>query len=319
MNALFITATRVGDAVLSTGILDHLIRRYPGIRVTVACGAAAAPLFAAVPDLERIIVLDKMAYSLHWLKLWKASAGRYWDVLVDLRNSSMYYALLARKRYRMGRRGAMHRVKQLGRVLGLEDAPPAPRLWITETHLKESEKLIPGGGPVLALGPTANWRAKTWAPENFARLAERLRAPGGIVADARVAVFGLESERDMAARVIGAMPEGRSIDLVGRADLLTAYACLGRADLFVGNDSGLMHVAAAAGTPTLGLFGPSPDDLYAPWGEHCAVVRTRQSYTDIFPPDFDHRASGSLMDGLSVEAAGEAAEALWRRTRETGA
>ncbi|MCZ6607749.1 MAG: glycosyltransferase family 9 protein, partial [Alphaproteobacteria bacterium] len=75
MRILFITATRVGDAVLSTGLLDHLIRENPDARVTVACGPMAAPLFEAVPNLERIIVLEKQAFSLHWVRLWAACVG----------------------------------------------------------------------------------------------------------------------------------------------------------------------------------------------------------------------------------------------------
>jgi ADP-heptose:LPS heptosyltransferase len=58
----------------------------------------------------------------------------------------------------------------------------------------------------------------------------------------------------------------RFIDLAGRVDLLTAFACLKHARLFIGNDSGTMHLAAAAGVPTIGLFGPSDERLYAPWG-----------------------------------------------------
>ena len=60
---------------------------------------------------------------------------------------------------------------------------------------------------------------------------------------------------------------------MGRVDLLTAYALLKRARLFIGNDSGLMHLAAAAGAPTLGLFGPSDERLYAPWGPKARVLR----------------------------------------------
>src|SRR4051812_47715695 len=59
LKLLFVTSTRIGDAVLSTGLLDHLVTRHPGIRVTVACGVATGPLFAAVPGLDRVIVLDK--------------------------------------------------------------------------------------------------------------------------------------------------------------------------------------------------------------------------------------------------------------------
>ena len=64
------------------------------------------------------------------------------------------------------------------------------------------------------------------------------------------------------------VPPDRAIDLIGRTDLLTASAILRRATLFIGNDTGLMHIAAASGVPTLGLFGPSPIDQYAPWGPH---------------------------------------------------
>src|SRR5919108_642625 len=59
-----------------------------------------------------------------------------------------------------------------------------------------------------------------------------------------------------APRVVDSVPAARRIDLAEKLDLLTAAACLGRATLFVGNDSGLMHLAAAMGVPTLGLFGP---------------------------------------------------------------
>src|SRR3546814_14314158 len=66
---------------------------------------------------------------------------------------------------------------------------------------------------------------------------------------------------------------------------------LKRCALYVGNDSGLMHIAAASGIPTLGLFGPSRPENYAPWGERSAVARTAVAYDDLFPPGYDHRRS----------------------------
>src|SRR3546814_17444434 len=82
----------------------------------------------------------------------------------------------------------------------------------------------------------------------------------------------------------------RGVNLVERSDLLTAAACLERADFFVGNDSGLMHLAAAAGTPTLGLFGPSPEVRYRPWGPHAGYVRTPERFEAL--PGGRGRASG---------------------------
>jgi heptosyltransferase III len=312
---LFITATRVGDAVLSTGLLNHLIEKHQDLQVTVACGPAAASLFEAVPGLEQLIVLNKKPFSMHWPQLWRTCAGRVWDVLVDLRGSPMSFTLLARNRYRRGEsRSLEHRVCQLGAIVESETNPPAPRLWIDDEHTQTAAKLIPDDGPVLALGPTANWAAKVWRSENFSELIRRLTGPDGFLPGARVAVFGAEGERAIAQDVIESIPEDRRIDLLGKIDLLTVFACLKKSAFYVGNDSGLMHIAAASGTPTLGLFGPSQDVYYAPWGEHCDVVRTSIPYLDLFSPEFDHTTSGTLMDSLSVDAAVEAALALWQRT-----
>ncbi len=312
-NILFITSTRVGDAILSTGLLAHLMETRPTARFTIACGPAAATLFNAVPNLARVIVLDKMLFSLHWLRLWALCAWRVWDLVVDLRNAPVTYLIPARRRRGMPRDGAdAHRVERLARVLDLPQVP-APRLWTAADDRRRAAQLIAEGGPVLAVGPTANRRAKTWRAEYFSQLIDRLTGAGGILPGARVAVFGRDDERPMALGLIQALPAERRIDLVGKLDLLTAHACLERCAFYVGNDSGLMHLAAASGVPTLGLFGPTQESLYAPWGEHAGVVRTGLPFAEIFPANFDHRTADSLMDSLSVEMAEQGARDLWRR------
>ncbi len=309
---LFVTYTRVGDAVLSTGALDHLMADHPGGQVTVACGPAAAPLFEALPRLEEIIVLEKQKHSMHWLGLWRRCAFRFWDVVVDLRNAPLTLLIPARRRWRMGRPPAAHRVEQMAQAIGVTGAPPAPRIWVTPDHRRKAETDIPPGGPVLGVGPSANWRGKIWPEDRFIELVRRLTGPGGVMAGARVALFGHADERSSVERLIASLPADRHIDLVGRQSLLDAYACLERCACYIGNDSGLMHLAAAAGTPTLGLFGPTVDDLYAPWGAHCRVVRGA-SPRDSYPQDlegFDHRNTESLMTALRVDQAAEAAEGL---------
>ena len=93
MRILFVTATRIGDAVLSTGLLSHVIARFPGARVTIAVGPAAAPLFEAVPGLDRLIVLRKRRWALHWLALYARTVERRWDIVVDLRGSALAWLL----------------------------------------------------------------------------------------------------------------------------------------------------------------------------------------------------------------------------------
>ena len=316
MKLLFITSTRVGDAILSTGLLQKLIRENPDIRVTIACGPAAAQLFYGVPNLDRVIVLDKMLFSLHWLRLWAICIGTFWDLVVDLRNAPVTYLLFRRKRKGMTRDGGtQRRVKRLARVLELDDVP-APNLWTTPEAENLADKLISGGPPVLAVGPTANWQAKTWRTQYFVDLINRLTGADGILPRGRVAIFGRDDERPMALQLINEIPGDKCIDLVGKVDLLTAYACLARCAFYIGNDSGLMHLAAASGLPTLGLFGPTQETLYAPWGEHTGVVRTKIPFEKIFPKNFDHRTSGSLMDSLTVDMAEAGARNLWMRCRE---
>jgi len=79
MRILFVTATRIGDAVLSTGLLSHLIARFPEARLTVAAGPAAAPLFAAVPGLERLITVHKRRWAAHWPALYARIDARIDD------------------------------------------------------------------------------------------------------------------------------------------------------------------------------------------------------------------------------------------------
>jgi ADP-heptose:LPS heptosyltransferase len=268
MRILFVTSSRVGDAVLSTGLLDHLLRTHPQAQFTVACGPAAAGLFARMPRLERLIVFDKRRFGRHWFGLWARTVGTRWDLVVDIRASALRWLLRARQRAGKSQR-AGHKTAQLAAILGL-DPPPLPVAWSAPEDRARAAALLQAGSPWLALGPTANWPGKVWPPERFVALARALLA--GPLAGARIAVLGApgDYERALAAPVLAALPE--AVDLVGHLTLAEAAACLGRAALFVGNDSGLMHLAAAAGAPTLGLFGPTPAEEYAPAGRRTAVA-----------------------------------------------
>ncbi len=269
MRILFITATRIGDSVLSTGLLDHLARANPAARFTIACGPVAEGVFARMPALQRILVVDKRRYDRHWLTLWTQTVTTIWDLAVDLRGSAVTLLLPARRRAIMrGGRRPGHRLGHLAGVLGLVE-PPMPVTWTNAADQARAAALLPGDGPYIALGPTANWSGKIWPADRFVAL---FRALEPALPGARAAIFAGpgEAERAMAAPVLAALPG--AVDLAGRLSLPEAAACLARCRLFVGNDSGLMHLAAAAGTRTLGLFGPTSASEYAPSGRRTAAV-----------------------------------------------
>ena len=291
MRILFITPSRIGDAVISCGILEELRRRHPKARFTIACGPLTADLFSRFPALERVIVFDKQSYDRHWLFLWLRLAPHLWGLAVDARGSAVTLLLAARKRHilRGGRRPG-RRYVQLGLSMGF-NPPPLPVVWTTSEDDQKAIALL-GNGPFIAFAPTANWAGKIWPATRFVALFQALaaRIPG---ARAVILAGPGEQEAAMAAPVVQALPG--ALNLVGRLTLPQAAACLRRVSLFVGNDSGLMHLAAAAGAPTLGLFGRSRASEYAPAGTVTAFIAA---------PGPEGEAP---MEGLSVEAVAAAA------------
>ncbi len=310
MRILFITSTRIGDAVLSTGLLNYLIETYPQAKFTIACGPVAAPLFETTPNVERIHVMRKKKHSMHWVDLWKACATTWWYRIIDLRNGPITYLLPTLRGTHMHRDDkTRHRVELFSQLLKITP-PRGPVLWCNEAQEKTAQALLPEDEKILAIGPTANWRGKTWRAENFLQLVERLTAADGPMNGYKVALFGHISERDQAKPLIDGLSESKKIDLIGEFDLPTVYACLKRCCFYIGNDSGLMHMATAAELPTLGLFGPTQEKLYGPWGKHSASVRTAIPFLDLFGENFEPKKTDSLMDSLTVDMAYEAAKKL---------
>lgn len=308
---LFITSTRIGDAVLSSGLLAHLACEHPDAAITVACGPLAAPLFRAAPNVSEIIVMAKRRFAGHWFELWRRTVARRWDLVVDLRASGTSLFLMAGERRVKTTRydgPPRHKVAEASAVLGL-DPPADPVLWLDADAQAEAARRLPDESPTLAIAPAAAAPFKEWPRDRFAALAADLTGPGGALEGARVAVFGGPGDEAAAKEATDGLDPARVIDLTGKLGILEAAACLKRAALFVGNDSGLMHLSAAAGTPTLGLFGPTDERLYGPWGAKTRDIRAGG------PANEKDRArlrfaSESLMGDLPLHAVKTAAVTL---------
>jgi ADP-heptose:LPS heptosyltransferase len=315
---LFIGPTRIGDAVLASGLVRKLVDEAPGARFTIVVGPDAAPLFKEVPGLDELIVLEKRRGSGHWISLWNRVRHRRWSLVVDLRGSAISNFLRRdRRAVRAKYVGEpIHKVIEAARVLTLEDEPPAPFLFTSDEVEARAEELLGQGGPILAMGPAANWMGKTWPIERFARVAIELLDDEGPMAGGRLLILGGPDDVRYVEPLGRTVTRERVIDLTGQADLLTVYAALKRVRLFVGNDSGLMHLAAAAGAPTIGLFGPSDERLCAPWGENTRTVRGPRAFEQFKAIDPGlNQTIGHMMD-LPVDAVVEAARDLLEQTKK---
>ena len=313
---LFITATRIGDAVLSSGLIKRLADEIPNARFTVVAGPAAAPLFAEVPNLDRVIVFAKAKDGSHWLDLWRQVRGTRWGLVVDLRGSALARFVSTRRRaiQRKVPGPAVHKVMEAARTLRIEDEPAAPYLFTSPEIEAYARELTAGTGPILAVAPAANWVGKTWPLERFSQIAMRLLGPHGAMEGGRLMVLGGPDDRKLTRGLQDIAPRNRFINLTGGVDLLTAFACLKHARLFIGNDSGTMHLAAAAGVPTLGLFGPSDERLYAPWGPDARVVRGPRDFEQVRAVDPGFAQELCHMMDLSVETVARAAKELLAAT-----
>ena len=314
---LFIASSRLGDAVLSSGLIRSLVDQVEGARFTMVASALTAPLFEDVPELDRIIVMRKQPLSTHWLGLWNQTRHRHWGLIVDTRGSGVSgFLRRSRRAVHQPSRPAVHKVLEAARLLKLEHDAPAPFLYVDEARRARAERLTAGEGPILAMAPAANWVGKMWPAERFAQVARTLLGAGGELAGGRLMVVGGPGDRAVAGPLLSAVPKERRIDLVDREHLLVVSAALARARLFIGGDSGLMHLAAAAGAPTLGLFGPSDEGLYAPWGEQARFVRGPRTFAEIKATDsrLDHPVCHMI--DLRASAVLTAARALIADTAE---
>ena len=312
---LFITSSRIGDAVLSSGLLNYMQSEYPNAKFTISCGPLAVSLFEGFPSLERIIPLKKQKHNKHWIGLWKDIIGTRFDIVVDLRNSAVSRLIRAQNRYIYGSYvdKKLHKVEQNASVMRLFGVPPSPKLWFSEAQREKAKALIPeGDGLVLGVGPTANWLGKTWPEDRFIEVVKWLTSDGGLMPHARVAVFAAPGEEDAARTVLSSIQASKQLDIIAKTDPGTAAATIARCDFYIGNDSGLMHCAAAAGVPTFGVFGPSYPHIYRPWGEHTAYASTPETFDELVDYEgYSAQTAGCLMTSLSVDMVKATIEKSW--------
>ncbi len=129
------------------------------------------------------------------------------------------------------------------------------------------------GGPLVVIHPGAAWRYKRWPVERCSELAGRLSRDLG----ATVFVTGSDSERELAGRVADGAVRGRAV--AGDYELPAVVALLAAADVYVGADTGITHLASLVGTPLVALFGPGDPQRFGPAGGAEVIISHRQSCT----------------------------------------
>lgn len=305
-NILVIDFGQLGDVVMSLPALRALRERFAHARITVAVGKSAAEIVEMSASADETIAIDRVALRdgfppLSVLKVFqivKEVRRRQFDFVVDLHSLSetnlLGFFSGAPKRLFSRRRGRsidflsnfkpmppieetnherhqVDRYLDVLRPLGISDAPRIPRLATRAEDDREIDRLLQkqraeAGAPLVGLFPGAGHPSRRWPLERFAQLADSLAR----IDDVRPVVFAGPEERALIPQIRAIFPPSTVIlDRLSIRQLVSAQA---RLAVFVSNDTGPLHLAAAAGAPIVLLLDSRAPDNYIPLSEPKRVI-----------------------------------------------
>ncbi|HEY5037975.1 MAG TPA: glycosyltransferase family 9 protein [bacterium] len=331
----------LGDVALTNPLLDRLGHAFPGAEIFFATKKEFAPVVKHHPALTRMILLEGKGFFNFWNHLGEIRQLKP-TLVLDLHNSLRTHAismflkdakLLVYDKESLERRllvkklrqeASLHTIQKYLKVLEPLGVFTPIRVPF-EIHVSKKNKeflkdflerrKISSSQQVVGLGPGAKWFTKRWQAERYADLASRL------VEDYRCRLFWFGSPDEaplvkaIQARMRGT-PLERGISLAGEYSLEQSIALLGRSDLFIGNDSGLTHLASGRGCRVVVLYGSTTPSLgFEPWGPHSVV---EVSGLDCRPCDVHGRDSCPLghfkcMEELTVDLVEGAVKRSLRR------
>jgi heptosyltransferase-2 len=285
----------IGDFVRCHTVVQLLRERFPSRPVDMLSTILCAPLADYMPGVRKTVVVNlprkRLALPQHAALAGRLKREGYGTALVMPRTWKAALApFLAGIPERIGfigearfvllndlRRGerALPRMVDRCAALALPSGAALPSAWPQPVlNVRSSEAaawrdrrgLVTQGRPVVALAPGAVGPSKRWPTASYASLTRRLIETG-----AAVWVLGGPEEKPLAQQIVGDTP---AKDLTG-ADLRDAILALASATVAVSNDSGLLHVAAALGTPTIGIFGPTSPWHWAPLNPLTGMIEAK--------------------------------------------
>jgi heptosyltransferase II len=334
----------VGDAIMAMPALQAVRARFPEAKIAIVARPYVADIYrgqkvcddlipydpkgthAGLSGRERlaqevraqkfdVALLLQNAFDAAWLA-WRAGIPERVGYARDGRSLLLTKRILVPKRGEIPPHEQFYYLELLRRAGWIDSLASESfvRLAITEDQRQRAEQTLSAAGTRrnasrIALGAGASYgSAKCWPPERFADFVNRFR----LHTDADVILFGAASEQTV-SDAIAAGIKGSSVSLVGKTAIADLPALLSQCQLFVGNDSGAMHVAAAVGLPVLAIFGPTDPHGTAPMTPQCTIVQEKPYCSPCFLRrcPIDHRC----MTAVTPEAV-EAAARGWLRSAE---
>ena len=299
---ILIRATNwVGDLVMSLPTIEAVRTCFPSSSIVVLARPWVAPLLENHPAVDEVIHYKKgtgiLPDTLEIIRVIRQMKKREFDLAILLQNAfeAALLTFLGGCRYRLGyntdRRGFLlthpvfmrdkflriHQVEyylNILKVWGLQADSSEPHLYLTSTDIEKAKGLLFSGGTreddlVVGLSPGAMYGdAKRWPPERFAAIGDWAVERWG----AKVLIAGSGKETQICNSVSASMKHD-SLNLCGRTSLGEAAGVISLCHFFITNDSGLMHISAALGIPTVAIFGSTDPVATGPRGPRATIIK----------------------------------------------
>ena len=272
MKILFICSNLIGDMILSSGVIKHFIEQNKHAKLTFVIGPTAAPLLKNYNNIENIIVFKKRKFNLHWLDIFQKTCRTKWNIVVDFRSSAISHILRKNKKYIFKKHQNIHHIEQLNSSFGFNCANLF--IPISDEEKNTADHDLDRSFKHIVIFPGGNWTPKVWSADNFNEIMRLLLDKYNKI---KFILVGSFKEKDkFYNKLITSIHEDLIIDLFGYNLTLTS-AYMKKSNIFIGNDSGLMHLAVANKLRVISLFGPTNDKIYGPCGIDDIVIRTSES------------------------------------------
>ena len=282
----------VGDSVLAVPAMKSVRARYPDAEITLLVRPWVAGLFTSAPFIDRVWNEPRPCGLSDWARITSRIRAEHFAASILFPNSfeSALMMFLGRVPVRIGYATDGRSMLLTEAVAKPEDktrhlvhyylglaptnVPPSIEIAATAEEKAEARRLlveagIQSGERFVVLNPGAAYgSAKRWSEDRFAEVGDRLGAELGL----RVVVVGSAKE-SRTAEEIRRNAKTPVVVLTGKTTLESLIGLLSEAALMVTNDSGPMHIAAAVGTPTVAIFGPTDERVTAPFSEKTRVVK----------------------------------------------
>ena len=288
---LLIRLSSLGDIVLTTPAIRAVRAHFPDAYIAMLVGKQSADVLQENPHLDEIITFDRFAKGKdtgEMLRTVRVLRERKFTLAIDLqrkfRTTLLMYlsgatarvgkgALCTVRVLEQGNKHATAHYFDLLHAVGIPAVDQRLELFLAESERTDASQRfdaagVPQTGLKVGIFPGAGWKLREWMPDRFAAIADRLVRHF----NAEVLIFGGQKEADLVHAVVKLMG-ARAVPFAGNLQVRELAACIEKCDLFLTNDTGPMHIAAAVETPTVSLFGPGNHIRFQPLGGLHQTIR----------------------------------------------